>query len=161
MDNSQTMPTMSALVRETFTRREWLNYYLNIWQRNIAARIIDTESDRIAKEINPEAMVELNANQPEVAVKVRYEIRKQAVKDARGIIEATQSLLTKTDEELALLDGDDALKVSDDMLPTPAPVLPTEEETAAQAVIDAQSAPAEEVTPEAVVEPSEVKADPV
>ena len=160
-DNSQSMPAMSALVKETFTRREWLNYYLNIWGRNITARLIDVQSDEALKAVNPETMVELEQGQPEVAVKVRLEIRKQSVKDARAIIEATQALLTKTDEELELLDSDDALKVSADMLPQPAPVLPTEEEIAAEADAVAKEvgvapegsgeAPAEEA--KAVVEP--------
>lgn len=136
------MPAMSALVKETFTRREWLNYYLNIWGRNITARLIDVKSDEILKAVNPETMVELEQGQPEVAVKVRLEIRKQSVKDARAIIEATQALLAKNDEELAALTSDEALKIADDMLPTPAPKLPTEDEIAAQAELDKQSAPA-------------------
>lgn len=145
MDNPQTMPAMSAVVKETFSRREWLNYYLNIWQRNITARLIDVKSDEILKAINPETLVELDPSQPEVAVKVRLEIRKQLVKDARAIIEATQALLAKSDEELDALTSDEALKVAEDMLPIPAEKLPTEEEIAAQAELDKQSAPADEV----------------
>jgi hypothetical protein len=52
------MPGKDALCNEAFSPAQWLNYYLNVWTRNLVARTIDVETDRQLKEIDPERPVQ-------------------------------------------------------------------------------------------------------
>lgn len=117
-DREQTMPALSSMITEKYGVREWLTYYLNIWQRNLTARLIDMQSDAIAKKANPDLEVELDDHR-EAPVKVRLEHRKILVQDSRNLIASIQSLLALDDAALAATYGVEALKVAEDMIPKP------------------------------------------
>ena len=114
-DATQTMPSMEAMIKNAYSVQDFLNYYRNIWVRNLAARLIDVETDVVAKGINPEEIVQ--EGNEEMPVKIRLERRKIYVKDAMGIIAAMDSLIALKEGVMAKT-SDAALAVATDMLPT-------------------------------------------
>jgi len=111
------MPDISSLAANTYTKRQWLNYYKNVWTRNLMARCIDVQTDTTLKAKNPEEMVQTD-DQRAVPVKERLEVRKMLVQDALDLIAGIDALLAieddKFDEQVL---SADALKVAPDMIP--------------------------------------------
>lgn len=134
MPNEEIMMTSKI-----FTRREWLTFYLNTWNRNTTARMIDVMTDMINKETDPEMVVEDGATKQEIPVALRLEMRKALVVEALLIVKSAEALLAKTDEELVAFISDDALKTDAAVIEkhVPGATAPAEE-----------NKPAEEVQPE-------------
>jgi len=117
MDPTQTMPDNGSLCKNTYTKKEWLNYYKNVWTRNLVARCIDVETDKALKAINPEEAV-LDETNREITVKQRLEIRKILVQDAIDLIAGIDKLLAIEDEKFdEMVLSKEALKVAEDMIP--------------------------------------------
>lgn len=113
----QAMPSLDAMTKVEYTAKDWLMFYKNVWTRNLVARTIDVQRDRMFKEQNPDMIVEYNGEG--VTVKRRLEQFKMHVEDALAIVRAIELLRCQTDEELEHNNwSPDALKVADDMLPT-------------------------------------------
>ena len=147
---------VAFLIAENLTVRQWLQYYKNVWMRNLSARVIDVETDTTLKSVNPEEQVQAEDGRA-VTVKERLEMRKIVVQDAVDLIAGIDSLLALTDEDLAKKYGTDALKVAEDMLPkveekapaTDAPATPeVEPEKAPEAPAEAPAEATPEVAPE-------------
>jgi hypothetical protein len=111
------MPGKDALCNEAFSPAQWLNYYLNVWTRNLVARTIDVETDRQLKEIDPERPVQ-NDDGRMVAVKERLEHRKILVQDGLDLVNAIKALIAIPEADfVAKTWSAEALKVDGDMLP--------------------------------------------
>lgn len=124
MNDVQTMPGMQLMITKSFTVRDWLLYYKNMWTRNLAARLTDVQGDITLKKADAEALVDDDMTKQEVPVKVRLEHRKIIVQDCINVLASIDSLLALDDATLAATYSKDALKVADDMIPK-APVAPT------------------------------------
>lgn len=116
MDPVQTMPDLSVMTTKGFTIREWLSYYKNVWNRNLAARLIDVQCDTVSKAINPEEPMQLEDGR-EIPVKQRLEMRKILVQDAVDLIAGIDALLALSDEKLLVRQTKEALAVAEDMKP--------------------------------------------
>lgn len=117
-DNVQTMPNMEYMVKAKLTPKEALNYYRNIWTKNMIARAIDVQCDINSKAKNPnEPVPHEGEGNREVTVKERLEFRKILLQDAVDLLAAIDKLNALSDEELPKFWGTEALAVADDMLP--------------------------------------------
>ncbi len=103
MHEIQDMPSNNEMLKNDYSMKNWLKYYLNIWTRNLAANIIDINTDVQRCAIDPEEMVEHYVDRVKtlVPVKDRLESRKAGVAVSLEIIASIQSLLPLTDEEIA------------------------------------------------------------
>lgn len=111
------MPQMDALCKTQYSDQEWLNYYLNVWKRNLVARLIDVETDRARKAKNPEEKVPSDDGR-EIPVKERLEYRKMLVQDAVDLVSGIESLLKIPAAEFeANCYSTKALEVAEDMVP--------------------------------------------
>lgn len=108
------MPHVAVLVKESFTTKQWLNYYKNIWSRNHAARVIDMYTDIRLKAEDPNQMV-TSEDGREIMVKERLEHRKILVQDAIDLLKTVDDLLARENIESAW--DKEALAVAPDMLP--------------------------------------------
>jgi hypothetical protein len=116
------MPDISSLCANTYTKKQWLNYYKNVWTRNLMARAIDVQTDATLKAKNPEEIVQTD-DQRQVPVKERLEIRKMLVQDALDLIVGIDALLIiaeKDNEFQTLVLSPEALAVAKDMIPVKA-----------------------------------------
>lgn len=111
-----TMPSFDSMTQKNYSRREWITYYKNVWERNATARLIDVQTDTAKKAVDPEELVDDQSGQ-NIPVKVRLEMRKMAVAEALEIVKATDALLALSDDELVAKTSDEALKVAEDMMP--------------------------------------------
>lgn len=115
-DNAPTMPVLDVLCKEELTPQQWLNYYRNIWVRNLVARTVDVETDIEMKKQNPEEKVLLDDGR-EVTVKERLEVRKLLIEDALKIVRAIDKLAAIPAQEFAAtVWSEEALKVASDMV---------------------------------------------
>lgn len=119
------MESFEVLATKTFTDKDFLQYYQNMWMRNTIARLIDVQTDLTRKETNPDEMVELDGKLMKIGE--RLEHRKILVQEAMDIFNAAKVLSSLPDEELATRYSPEGLKVAEDMLPvaTPTPETPT------------------------------------
>lgn len=115
-DQVQVMPEVNAMVLNNYSKREWLQYYKNVWVRNCMARAIDVQTDIILKEKNPESTVQLEDERP-APVKVRLEMRKIALQDGLNLVAGIDTLMAKSEEELEAFFTEKALAVAEDMKP--------------------------------------------
>lgn len=147
------MESFEALATKEFTQKQFLNYYINIWNRNVAARLIDVQTDLTKKEANPDELVELDGKVMKIGERV--ELRKILVQDAMDIYNAAKKLYSLPDLDLAHLSSVEGLRVAEDMLPV-APETPMVE-------VPAEARPDEVITltPEVTVEEPAVAVDPI
>jgi hypothetical protein len=115
-DPVQTMPHLETLIKGSYNIREWLHYYKNIWVRNLTARLIDVETDKVLKQQDPEQLVPSHDGR-EMVVKERLEYRKMLVQDAVDLIAGIELLIAKSDDELKSACSKEALAVAEDMIP--------------------------------------------
>ena len=118
------MPTFDQMLTSQYTPKQWLQYYKNIWTRNLMARCIDMQSDITEKASNPDRMVlPDDGSGITLPIKERLELRKISVSEATQLLSALEILITKTDEEVVAFFSADNLKVAEDMkkAPTPTP----------------------------------------
>jgi hypothetical protein len=110
------MESAEALIKNEYTYQDFLRYYKNIWNRNLAARTIDVQTDIGLKAADPEQAVQ--HDQTIMPVKERLELRKILVQDAIDLIAAIDVLaaLTPEDYQKQAL-SKEALAVAEDMLP--------------------------------------------
>lgn len=94
----QTMPSFDAMAKQEYTAKEWLNFYRNVWVRNLVARTIDVQRDRMLKELNPNKQVQLGDVM--MPVKERLEHFKMNVEDALAILRAIDLLRCLDNDEL-------------------------------------------------------------
>lgn len=143
----QTMPNNEFMIfAKDLSTHDYLNYYKNIWERNLVAKTIDVESDRIRKAIDPNEQVEyVKENQLFVIpVKERLEYRKDEIREVKAILEAINKMIaTSKDEYEAKYLSADALKVDEDMKPA-AEETPAAEEKSEPVDADIKETPAEE-----------------
>ncbi len=122
MDNEQTTPSVDDLTAKSYSTKEWLTYYLNVWSRNLVARAIDVEHDKRAKLINPEEIVlesSPDGRLEKITVKERLENRKIMVSDALNLVKSIEGMLSYLDTENSdenIFWGKTALKVDGDMI---------------------------------------------
>lgn len=88
---------LKELTAGSFTPANWLTYYKNIWVKNLVARTIDLNQDRMLQEKKPDAKVLLDRNPgmtpPDVvSVAERIEYRKMLCQDALNILESVTVL---------------------------------------------------------------------
>ena len=111
------MPSFDTLTKQQYTAQEWMQYYKNIWVRNLVARTIDVKNDQKLKAKNPDELVMGEDGNP-LPVKVRLENRKIVVQDALDLIATIDELLAISgDTFAATVWSEEALKVDEDMLP--------------------------------------------
>lgn len=137
------MPSVDALCKNVYTAGDWLNYYWNLWTRNLAARTIDVETDIELKAEDPEQLVDMDTG-VQAPVKVRLEHRKILVQDALKLLRAIEKLQALGDE-LPKVWSDEALAVAQDMLEpeTPAQPAPAAEQPATEPAAETPATPAE------------------
>lgn len=156
--NQQFMPHLEVMAKGNLEKKDWLRYYKNVWVRNLTARLIDVETDKVMKAADPEQVVLLDDGQS-VPVKVRLEHRKIMVQDAVDLIAGIDLLMALSDEELDKKAMPEALVVDEDMKPKAegAVVTPTNDDPAARGAVDEGQAPATTVDE---VKPEEPKEEP-
>lgn len=115
MDPVQNMPILDALANKDYSPSQWLQYYKNVWTRNLIARVVDVETDRTIKAANPNEDVQLNDGSTN-KIGWRLEERKLQVMDARKLLEVINALIALPESDLLAKWGDEALKVSPDMI---------------------------------------------
>jgi hypothetical protein len=108
-DDGQQMPSFDALCTKVYSLREWLTYYLNIWQRNLMASMTDAMHDSLVLAADAGALTEGQqdlvpdgkggARQKTMAE--RLEQRKAQAQRANSIIAAVNALLALSDDDLA------------------------------------------------------------
>lgn len=133
MDPIQQIPFLSieAMVTKDYGTRQWLQYYKNIWERNVSARLIDVYTDTVLKakdanmptdeqdtDVAGRPMFEAN-NAIMKPVKKRLEERKIALQDGIDILKGISAVLALDDAAIAKMCSPEALKVAEDMLPKP------------------------------------------
>lgn len=110
-------PSAIELAKNNITRKEWLQYYKNVWTRNLMARAIDVASDDALKLEDPNTEV-LGEPGELIPVKERLERRKLHVQDALAILKGVEILMGLSEEEIeAKFLSEEALKVASDMMP--------------------------------------------
>lgn len=113
----QILPVLELMATKEYTPKEWLNFYKNLWTRNLVARTIDVQSDTLLKAQNAEEIV-MTDDGRQVKVGERLELRKIYVRDALSLIKAIDALNEKTAEEFVeACWSDKALAVAEDMIP--------------------------------------------
>lgn len=113
------MPSFSDMCNISFTPRQWLQYYRNIWVRNAMGSMTDVMHDNIAIAANPDAVTGdmipdgKGAARP-MTFKERAESRKENVVRSNGIIAAVDALMALDDDALAaaMANGSDFLKAA-------------------------------------------------
>ncbi len=154
----QTMPEVDALVKKTYSIKDFLNYYKNIWTMYLAARCVDVQTDMALKALNPKEQVTLVLDNQllKMTAAERLEQRKILVGDALEILAGIEILLAIPDAEFnEKVLSPAALAVAEDMLPKPAPVEQPVAEAEKPAEAVAAEAQAEEAKPaEAITEPT-------
>lgn len=114
------MVPIEDLINSNTTPRQWIQYYKNIWTRNIIAKVIDIQGDIARKAKDPEDQVEHDEMRGAfMAVKERLEMRKAKLLDWKEILDNAEKLLKMSDEEIAKLWSPEALAVAPDMIPKP------------------------------------------
>jgi len=117
-DKAQTMPSIKDLVETNMSPRHWLQYYKNIWTRNLIARTIDVQTDMTMKAKNPEEKVVSEDGSKYIAVKERLESRKILMQDAIDLLASIEVLLAVPENEfVAKFFSKEALAVAPDMIP--------------------------------------------
>ncbi len=120
-DPIPTMPVVDGLCKTTYTAKEWLNYYWNVWNRNLVARTIDVQTDTALKAINPEELVQADDGR-QITVKERLELRKILVQDALNLLAGIKILMDIPDADFEnKVWSAEALKVAEDMIPKEEP----------------------------------------
>lgn len=110
------MDPIDAQAKNKYTYAEWLNYYKNVWNRNLVARTIDVQTDLLLKSQDPEMVVQHEGGS--LPVKERLEHRKILVQDALDLIAGIDLLIAQTPEEYVKNNlTKEALAVAPDMLP--------------------------------------------
>lgn len=92
-----------ALYKSIITTKEWLQYYINTWTRNVIARTIDVETDKALVAQDPDMLVLAQNAQDGQQMKViqRLEVRKASLSDAVAIMNEATYLIGLSDAELA------------------------------------------------------------
>jgi len=140
MDTVQiTKPDADSMCLMGYTANEWLQYYQNIWTRNLIARTIDIKSDEAQKAKNKNEEVQLNDGRIGTVAE-RLEERKQLVIDALKILGSIEVLMAMSAEELSACWSEKALAVADDMI-TPPPVEAAPESPATEPVAEIPAEP--------------------
>lgn len=120
-EDGQVMPSFDALTHKNYSPREWLQYYRNIWTRNLMGSMTDVQHDGMLLAADPEALTDGSGQNliPDgkggaraKTIAERIEERKANANRAIGIITSIDALMAKTDEELAaaILPNSDMLK---------------------------------------------------
>lgn len=118
MDPITNMLVLDGLTKKSYSPKEWLQYYRNVWGRNLIARTVDVKCDQVLKATDPDAMVEETGTGNIIPVKERLEIRKMDVQDALNIVEGIDALIAIDDAKFAeTLWSKEALKVDADVMP--------------------------------------------
>lgn len=110
------MESFEALSSKNFDYKHFLQYYINLWKRNVMARAIDVLCDEKTKVIEGrDYVVELDGRP--MTIGERVEARKILVQEAKDIVTAAEELMALGDEELiAKISAEGGLRVADDML---------------------------------------------
>lgn len=114
MNPDLSMPSMDAMLTNTYGIRQWLNFYRNVWTRNLAACVIDVQADAALLAVDPNALTGeavknavgqmMLTDKGEVEYKradVRIEDRKQSVQNAVDILSAIDAMESLDDDALA------------------------------------------------------------
>lgn len=120
------MPSMDAMLTQTYSLSQWLNFYRNVWTRNLAACLTDVQADAALLATDPEALTGENVTNAvgQIMLDEHNEVkkkrasdriieRKASVQNAIDILAAIDSLETLSPEDLAA-------KWSPEALATPA-----------------------------------------
>lgn len=142
-----TLPSVKEMVQNGYTTKHWLQYFINVWNRQAAACAIDIKCDQIRKAINPE--MEVEDQQQIIPVKQRLENRKLKLQDYLDIIAGAKELMAIPDDQIEeALFSEKALAVDADMIELP---VKTDEDVEKEVVLEP------EAVPEAVEETPEIK----
>ena len=49
MDPITNMLVLDGLTKKSYSPKEWLQYYKNVWGRNVIARTVDVKTDRCSR----------------------------------------------------------------------------------------------------------------
>jgi hypothetical protein len=119
-DEGQVMPSFDALCTVNYTPKQWLQYYRNIWVRNLMASMTDIAHDSAILAAEPDAVTEGRqdlvpdgkGSAVQKTMAQRLEERKANARRANQIIAAVDSLAGMTDDELtaAIASDSDMLK---------------------------------------------------
>lgn len=106
-------PSNEHLLKNQYSVRDYLNFFVNMWTRSLAAYLIDVEMDTNLKATDPEFKVSWQFSEMEqpsfISVRDRLEYRKQSVANARKQITTAEALLALKDDELAARYSPEAL----------------------------------------------------
>lgn len=120
------MPSFDALCNTNYSAKQWLQYYRNIWTRNLMGSMCDVQHDSaiLAKDPNAES-TEMVADgkggaRPKTFAE-RVEERKANAERALGIIAAIDQLVALSDTDLAaaMTSGSDFLKPAEQGVKSP------------------------------------------
>lgn len=109
------MEAFETLATKDYSPKQFLQYYINLWKRNVIARAIDVLCDEKTKALEgKDHVVELDGRP--MTIGERVEARKILIQEAQDIVDAASELLALSDEDLAKRWTTD-LAVAEDMLP--------------------------------------------
>lgn len=105
------MPTFDVLTKVLFTPKQWLNYYRNIWQRNMMGSMVDvmhdggkpagdSTIDNVTDDVGRAVVDEKTGEIVKKTFGERLEERKSNVKRCAGVIAAIDKLLALSEDEL-------------------------------------------------------------
>ena len=125
------MPELMKMLGGNIPTKQWITYYKNAWQRNVAARMADVQMDIMLKAKDPNKEVvstdevihetgQVMTINVMVPVKVRLEQRKLDLEDGLAMVAALSALDAMSDEDFAKFTSPEALAVADGMKPIPA-----------------------------------------
>jgi len=116
------MPSMDAMLTQEYSPRQWLNFYKNVWTRNLIACMTDVTADRLLLAIEPLAetkevltnesghpIIGENGKRQHKTIAERLEERKGAVQNSLDILASLNSLIALSDEDLVKTWSDEAL----------------------------------------------------
>lgn len=111
---SSSQPSMDAMLTQKYSLANWLNFYHNVWTRNLAACLTDVQADTTLLASDPEALTAepvknavgqmMLSEKGEVLYKradERLEERKASVQNSIDILAAIDALEQLSPEDLA------------------------------------------------------------
>lgn len=119
------MPSNELMLSKKIPVGQMMQYFNNLWMRNVAANIVDIMADEKRKAENPQELVEGDDQRNRgnmLPVAVRLELRKQRLQTGLAIYNATVKALELGDEALmAKYTSEEFLKIDESVFLPPTP----------------------------------------
>lgn len=133
MDQTLTVNGVEAMAKNKYSRKEWLNYYRNSWNRNIVALTIDVQDDiaRASKNEKDEVYyLHPDVQQLEaMPVVKRLEHRKADLERALATFAAIEALVEEDEITFNARHSEEALAPKKEEVPSVTPEIVAPQET--------------------------------